>query len=459
MADIPRILTPQRLPEVDLPRTSGREFGAQVFGELAHGMAHLSHAMREKQKPIDAARLSSEYDIAVDDLKNEVQSDPEPNNWRDTFMTKEPQIRQKMLEGVTDPEVKRALGIHIERNLGRHVIDLSSKGVAASHVKQLSDIETVGNTLARQAAEATDKGIRDSAVGAYSAMITAASQPTMIGGRAVPGALNAKQAEEKRAKFQVDVLKNRMEMLALSQSPEDWSRLTKEHNEGNFALVPPDDRARILERGRTHKESIISNLEKQKNEMKRLVDDEWSGMANFGQLTDDRINRALRNEDPFISPDRARTLKSINDNPPTGEGGDSVRAIMSEYYSGPRSISRIDKTRRELNRLQSQMGRPNPLISKANNELQSDQTAVESIDVQRTNQRARDAVTAYDAEKPVLPFNMPFLQNMDRRNKALIEDAVRKGRDPKEAVKQKTLEQKNRIDAIPQRNKKVLELK
>jgi hypothetical protein len=255
MGDLPRILARPDLPDSgQLPRTNPNAYGAQVWASLAE----VTEAMRDKQKPIDAARQASEYDVAMEDLKNEVQADPDPNNWRQNFIAKEAQARARMLEQVQDPKVKEAFSLHVERNLGRHVIDLSEKGIKASHVKQLGDIEVVGSTLARQAAETQDEGLRRSYINTYDNMIAGASQPAVVGGKAVPGALNAKDAVKLREGFQVNVLKNRMEMLALSQDPVDQSRLIDENAKGTFNAIPPDDRARLLERGRTHQESLIA---------------------------------------------------------------------------------------------------------------------------------------------------------------------------------------------------------
>lgn len=205
MADLPKILARPNIAEVGLPRTNAQAFGAGLFGTLAE----VTAAMQEKQKPIDAAKQASEYEIAIEDLKNEIQSEPDPNKWRDVFVGREAELRQKMLGAMTDSGVKEAFTLHVNRNLGRHVIDLNDKSIKASHQKQLGDIETVGKTLARQAAEAQYEWLRSSYLNTYNAMINAAATPTAIGGRAVPAAITPKEAEAKKQKFGEMVEKSR----------------------------------------------------------------------------------------------------------------------------------------------------------------------------------------------------------------------------------------------------------
>jgi len=444
MPELPRYFAQPGLPSLRLPEKQ------DVWGPVFGAMAQLTEAMREKQLPIDAARNASAYDVAMEDLKNEVQAEPDPNNWRDVFIRRETELRKGMLESVADPRVRNALSLHVERNLGRHIIDVSDRGIKASHVKQLEGILTVGNALALQAAQSSDESIRQGAVNTYNAMIASASQPTIISGRAVPGAIDAKQATLLREKFQVDVLKNRMEMLALSQDPLDQMKLTNENLQGVYSRVPPDDRARMLERSRTHQESLIAKIERDKNEVKRLVHAEWSGRANYGLLSNTELDRALKNEHPFISPDQARTLKSINDNPPTGQGSDAVRAIVQEYHSGPSTFERIKGARARLNALTTDLGKANPLVDKALNELQTDERTMTGIEASRVNRDIKAAQDEYDANTPKQPAFMDKLfGNQRQQDKAKIAEAVRKGQNPKDVVKQKNQEQKNRAEGVP----------
>lgn len=449
MADLPRIFARSEIPQVGLPRTTAEAHGAAI----GRGLAELGAAMVEKQKPIDAAKQTSEYEIAVADLKNEIQAEPDPNKWREQFIAKEGELRQKMLGEMGDPRVKDALLLHINRNLGRHVIDLNEKSIKASHAKQLGDIQTVGETLARQAAETQDEGLRSSYVNTFNAMISAATTPTAVGGRAVPGALTPKQGEEQKQKFQRDILKGRFTALALSNP----SLAIAEHNRGAYQALDPDDRARILEQARRKIDFDDRQKDQQVRKLGDLVEREAAAQANFGTLNESWLMNALSGNDPYITPDKARTLKHINDNPPTGEGGQQVRAIMQEYHSGPSSFGRINATRRQLTALMRNQNSPNPLLDKALNELQTDERTMTGIEASRVNREIQAAQDEYTANTPPLPFNFPLFQNQQKQDRAKIGVEIRKGGDPKTIIDRKKNEAQGRANAIPERNKKVLD--
>ena len=160
-----------------MPRTNPNAYGAQVFGTLAE----ITAAMRDKQKPIDAAKQISDYNIAVNDLKNEVQADPDPNNWRQEFVKREAQLRQSMLDQISDSGVKEAFSLQTARSYDTHINDISEKGIRASHDKQRAEVLTVGDTLAQLAADATDPRARESFINTYNSMVRASASPTTVG--------------------------------------------------------------------------------------------------------------------------------------------------------------------------------------------------------------------------------------------------------------------------------------
>jgi hypothetical protein len=285
-------------------------------------------------------------------------------------------------------------------------------------------------------------------------MITGAATPTTIAGRPVPAALTPKQAVEAREKFQREVLKNRFTALALSNP----ALAIAEHSKGTFDALDPDDRARTLEQARKKIEFDDTRTDRQTRRLGELVEREAAAQANFGTLEESWLMNALAGNDPYVSPDKARALKNINDNPPTGEGGQEVRAIMQEYHSGPSSFSRINKTRAALRSLMRNQQSPNPLLDKALNELQTDERTMTGIEASRVNRQIQAAQDEYTANTPPLPFNFPLFQNQQRQDKAKIADTIRKGGDPKAIIDRKKSESKGRVDAIPERNKKVLDL-
>jgi hypothetical protein len=168
-----------------------------VNAEIFHTLAELASDIAQKQKPIDAARQQSEYDIKVDDLKNSLAAEADPNTWRDKFMQQEQVIRKDMLGQITDGDVQKALIIHADRQYGNNVRNVTEAQIKASHAKQLGDIESVGATLQIQAAQTDDPQVRASAINTYRSLISTAAQTTTVGGRPVPASITPKAAEDR----------------------------------------------------------------------------------------------------------------------------------------------------------------------------------------------------------------------------------------------------------------------
>jgi len=452
MPDLPQIFAQPNTPyQGHIPQTTPNTYGANVF----HTLGELADAMIQKQKPIDAARQSSIYDIGVQDLKNKLAADPDPNTWRQKFMQGEQELRKTLLDAIPDADVQKVLNIHADRQYGTNVNQVTELQIKASHAKQLGDIEQVGQTLAMTAGLSDDPAIRASATNTYNSLVTTAGAPSSVGGKSVPASLLPKEVEDKKQKFQLDMLRNRAKFLA---EDNPW-KLQAEYGRGDYQALPLDEQSRVLEGIRIG----INNKESAKDKMAGRIHDvvkrTAEAQANFGLLSDAFLNAAMSGLDPYVKPEEGRALKAINDNPPTGEGSNNVRAIMSDYYSQPRSTQNIENARKRLNALQADLGRPNPLIMKANNELQSDQSVVENIDVQKQNHAITAAKDTYDATKPPMPsFLNNLLGNQDARNKAKIADAIRKGQDPKAAIEKGSKEQKRTLDSISNSNKKVMEI-
>lgn len=440
------------------PEASPRDFGAGI-GTALVGLGEELQGLQETAKPIEAAKAASEYDIWAEDKKNEIETLEDPNTWHSTFLKEEAQFYKQQGESIESTAVKGANELHRTKALPRHMKDLNDRAMKRTKDKQKADLEVTSSVLAKQAAQTDDPELRSSYMSTFNAMIAGASQPTAIGGRPVPGALTAEEAATRREKWNVDVLKNRMEMLAVSQNPADFTKLNNEHASGAYNIVPGDERARILERGRTHQEALYNSVERQKNVAKEIANNDASAQANFGLLSDDWLRRAMNNENPLIGPVRAKELKSVNDNPPGAEGNDSVRAIMTKYALGDPTLDRIRTARRELNSLQGQSGRSSEALKDAGLKLQSDERGLESINVQRSNQRVTAATEIYDATKPIIPFSSPMFQNMEKRDRASVRNKAREGMDPKAAAETKVKQSQERLNNIPERQKKVLELK
>jgi hypothetical protein len=449
MGSLPRYFAEPNLPSLSLPKQ--QDVWGPVFGE----MAGLAHAMIQKQKPIDAARYSSEYDIAMEDIKNQVEAEGDPNTMRDRFMEKEREKRTEILGQVADAETQRAITEHADRRYGPNVINVTERQIKSSHATQMGQIAVVGKTLAKQAGETDDPTVRASAIGTYNAMVASASSTTMIANRMVPASISVKDAEKMKADFLLDVLRDRSKFLG-EVNPY---KLREEYRNGVYKSLPLDEQAGVLERVRVGQSNTEAVTDKNAANISDVLMREAEARANFGLLSDRFLNSVMSNLEPYMKPSEGRRLKAINDNPPTGDGSDNVRSIMSEYYlSGGRTQPAIDKARRALNALQGRMERPNPLIMKAANELQSDQTAVENLDAARMNRQINAAHDEYDAvSPPTLPFLRNIIPNKRQQDLGKIDSTIRKGGDPAPLIKQKAGENKAKSEATPQKYKDVME--
>jgi hypothetical protein len=224
---------------------------------------------------------------------------------------------------------------------------------------------------------------------------------------------------------------------------------------------------KLADKARKRIEDNERASDKLTDKFKKTIDAEWSADANFGNLNPAKLDQALRGDHPYISPDRARTLKAINDNPPTGNGNQAAMTTWSQYLSSGRDLNRIAKTRAELNRIQADIGAPNKYIMDRLNELQSDQTTLENQGIsreanaiQRQNREISNLQNTYEADKQTVP---PFIErlmgNRTQQDKAKIKaEYQRFGKEAAEKLS-KTLSggAKAKADSIPQKMKNVME--
>lgn len=445
MADLPRILARPELPSLQLPRVDVAAAG-RPWAQMAQAADDWQKVFQQKQLPIEAADKSSQYNVLIEDAKNAIEANPDINTWRPEFIKKEAEARAAVLQDVTDPGVKNAVTLHANRVMGAHINDMTERAKRTAANQQLTDLDRLGSSLSLQAAGTEDPTLRASAFRTYEAALASAETPVRIGGtvdpvtgertggQTIPATLKPHEAEKLRQAFPIKVLNNRMEMLAVSPNMLDQEKLLKEQMAGVYNTVPQGDVAKNLERARAHQEVLINKVEKDKNEVKHQVYLGAYALANQGMWPDANAERALRGEDPWIDPDKARTLKEINDNPPDGAGNLAARTIMSKYHLGSRTRDRIQATLRELNQLQDAIGKPNKIIDQGGNELQTDIDHLDTLDVAKQNQTIKRVEDAIDAGRTPLPFNLPLFNNQKKRDDAAARDKVRRGFDPQQVI-------------------------
>ena len=235
MADLPRIFATPNIPfSGPLARTSPESFGGGVF----HTIAQLADAMAVKQKPIDAAKASSEYDIQVNDAINALQANPDPNTWRQELMQKEKEIRATITAAYPDSEVQKVFNLHADRNYGNNVNKATSLQIAASHGKQLGDIEVLKNGLAQQIAMTDDPIQQETYRRTFNATVDTAAAPTVIQGRPTPASISPQRAEQLRFEFDKKIVTSRAE-IELDANP---SQFIKSLDTSKYAMFTPEEK-------------------------------------------------------------------------------------------------------------------------------------------------------------------------------------------------------------------------
>jgi hypothetical protein len=100
------------------------------------------------------------------------------------------------------------------------------------------------------------------------------------------------------------------------------------------------------------------------------------------------------------------------------------------------------------------------LLDKALNELQTDQRTMRTIIAAETQAKI---VSAEDRLKMESPPQLPgrlgqFQKNLDEKDKAEMRNRIRKGEDPGKVVDEILKRKEQQADAIPDRNKGVMDL-
>jgi predicted nucleic acid-binding Zn-ribbon protein len=202
---------------------------------------------------------------------------------------------------------------------------------------------------------------------------------------------------------------------------------------GKYPEFDEDTAGKLGKKARDQLDDMEKITERNTKKIREEVEKDWSAKANFGQLGPE-LDDALAGKHPYISPDRARVLKGINENPPTGNGNQAAMTTWSQYLSSGRDLQRIQKTRAELNRIQADIGAPNKYIMDRLNELQNDQTTMENQGISRQandiaaqNRGIANEINQYRADKTPVPAYVERLRpNTTAQDEAKIKAIYQK---------------------------------
>lgn len=257
----------------------------------------------------------------------------------------------------------------------------------------------------------------------------------MLGRMKAEGYYTAQEVANLNQAFEKKVLIGSAQVQIRSNAESFLADVTDPQNT-KYARLDLDTKLKLSEQAR----KVIEDQERQQDKVTKEVTDvamrALQAAANRGAIDPGDMQDLLAGQNPYVTPQQARSLNEVNSNPPSAGagGGTSVQALTAEYYLKPRSLAHINATRAKLSALQAQLGRPDPLINKLANELQSDQTTLENQgisreanQIQRENRGIRNLQNEYDAEKKDVPKVLQNLfGNHDAQNKAKIESEYRR---------------------------------
>lgn len=437
MAEIPRVYAQPNVQGYRVPRPTAESFGAGFLGELSQLNA-LNNAANETEARQQAQVISARVDQAIQqaEIRFPNNSDEFEREARETSR----QIVSDSIQGMTNPGAAARAQQLIQDDIIRKDITITGTARKMKLATAQADWQTYRTGLANEISKETNP-VR---VTQLEAQYDVGLHDIML----ATGVFNPIQAQQDKQEFKKQIGTN----LA-DNRPGEFESV---YRTGYFDDLPWDDRQKLLERAEGRLDKSEKKQEAAFKEVQKVVYERWSALANNGALSDSDLQEALSGRHPYITPDQARTLRNINDG---GEGDDDkVRAIMMDYHLGPSSFARIRKAREALRTLQQSGQVKQKVLDKAANELQTDERTMESIEAQRVNRNVQAAEDTYNANKPVMPFNMPLFQNQDRANQARIKDLVRQGMTPEAAAKKVLGDQKREVEQVPNTVKKVLEL-
>ena len=464
---IPQVLAQESVAIAQSPRI-GSSFVGQGEAALGQGLLDVSRGFeriaqaqevrRKSEQALEGFSLLMDARLGFDDAERSAKQENDHKTYEGRVLEGYQRAIDRAMSGTRDPEVQGFLNQKLQQ--------LSLEG------------QIKARTYATELYVSQGKATMDRQLGVARDMIVASQDPvererltTLTEGaiRAQIGKLyKADEAESKIHAMGRDL----QEAQALTEMQTDPSTVGRRLLMGGtgFEKIAPDTRARMATqafgiaetRERKETETQKRNLDIAKDAVHRS----WSAAANQGELSPSELTQALRGENPYITPDQARTLTERNDNPVMG-GGLPVRVIMDEYHAGPPTLSRVLTARAALKHLESTLTERTPLLDRAYKELQVEQRSAESAGRAERGVHAAEitagiqwATESYKAQiGPTLPGMIGQMQrNQHRADENELKARIRKGADPAKALEEILKKRKTKTDALPEKNKGVLDL-
>jgi len=411
---IPKIIGNQQIGTLNIARPSDNALGA-VAAELeaaGESLIKVEKVIQDQQDRIDLAKLQGEYEAGMTDLKFTISQNPDYGQHTTLLTEGVINLQSDLLQKAkVRAPVSRAFQQYIGGSLPIEFVAVKANAVRLQNEQAVTDLDLMADTFADQMSLTVDPKKRIETSNTYVTLVNNAVQK---------GMLNQKDADIKLQKFRELTAEKTMSVLGRT----DPTEMRKQHQAGAFSAIEPLKQIKILEGVRREEAAVDARarqqLERDKAEENRKV----TSLAVFGELPDSFFEEAGRNRNPLISPQRAKELKAINDDPPLGGGGEEYGSdiIMGEYFSRARSIETIVKARKELNFLEITTRAGMKKRDKYLAMLQSHQEGREAVGLAGQDRTVREIKSMVGAatEKEFVSFLDIINTN---RGKAIILDA------------------------------------
>jgi len=437
-----------QLPEVGVP---GAAYVGRGLDVLAEGLQYS----QIQQDEIDLKLQAVNLDTRLDELKEEIKAEPDFAQRDKLYQDKASEYLATTSAEIQSPRVRQRLASYFSVKFPREALKTKVENQKEWGFSRVAQTDALGDIIADKIISTADPQEAAKYRAMYSGQLEALSTGPYSPLRP-DQAQNMMQAWEKKV-----TLKRADAQIRLNPTA-----FLVDQAAGKYAEFDLDTSIKLGERARQQLDNQERITERNTKKIRDKVDDEWSAKANFGQLGPE-LNDALAGKHPYISPDRARTLKGINENPPTGNGNQAAMTTWSQYLNSGRDLKRIAKTRAELNKIQEDIGAPNKYIMDRLRDLQTDQSGQENQAIARDanaiaaqNREISNLQTGYEADKQTVP---PFIErlmgNRTQQDKAKIKaEYQRNGKEAAEKLS-KTLSggAKAKADSIPLKTKDVME--
>ena len=442
VANFPRV---PNLPEGGAGAIIGRSL------EKTGGVvADIGNRLDAQAAESELVKMGSEYDAGLTQIHSDVFTNKDIKDPAEEFTRRAGELQAQLRQNSQRASVHRAFDMHASRVTPRAIVGVRMDDLKLKTQQRIADVNESLDILSQAAATAEVPEDRDAAIRTGQDMLQRAE------GRKI---FNPIQRQEAQQKFETQILEKNMDYLARTNRSQLYFQSAK----GVYDKVDSVKRLKILEQARVAGEQEETRADANFRKVSDAVERQWGGLANTGSLPDAWLEEALQNGNPNISPAKARVLDAINRNPPIGGGKHnvSVRAIMEEYGLKFSTMENIRKAREALKNYRDNLTGPDPTgeLEKAGLKLASDERAMLGIQNTQLNNAIKAGTDAVQDDPMWALLGSKLGAMLKQQNnivQAKVRELIRKGMRPEDAVKKAMEGAKQRGDATPERNQKVL---